>query len=122
MRSSPSAATLPRMLPPRQRVLGLRPHRAFVSGITRDEQDQIIVRSTIGLAHALGLQTVAEGVEEQEQLDMLRGLGCELAQGFLWSPPLEPADFEQLAAWPDTVDVLLRFVGTPQSSSDAYRP
>jgi diguanylate cyclase (GGDEF)-like protein len=74
----------------------LKMDRAFVSGITSDEQDRTIVQATIGLAHALGLQAVAEGVEEHEQLVMLDALGCDVAQGFLWSPPVDPETLEQL--------------------------
>jgi EAL domain-containing protein (putative c-di-GMP-specific phosphodiesterase class I) len=74
----------------------LKMDRAFVSGITRDEQDRAIVEATVGLAQTLRLMTVAEGVEDREQLEMLQALGCELAQGFLWSRPVEPAALEGL--------------------------
>ncbi len=48
----------------------------------------MIVRSTIALAHSLGLRVIAEGIENKEQLQRLRTLGCEYGQGFLFSPPL----------------------------------
>ena len=70
--------------------------RSFVAGLGTDASDTAIVRSVIDLAHALSLQVVAEGVERPEQLDALRSLGCDLAQGYLFSPPL-PA--EELPAW-----------------------
>ena len=56
-----------------------------------DEQDAIIVRSTIGLAHSLGQKVVAEGIETDEQLSYLKRSGCDMGQGYLFSRPL-PAD------------------------------
>ena len=50
----------------------------------------------VDLAHALSLQVVAEGVERPEQFEALRSLGCDLAQGYLFSPPLPAAE---LPAW-----------------------
>jgi len=65
--------------------------RAFVAGIVGDENDALIVRSTIDLARNLGLEVVAEGVEGEDVLDHLRALRCHEAQGFHLSRPL-PAD------------------------------
>ena len=70
--------------------------RSFVAGLGTDVSDTAIVRSVVDLAHALSLQVVAEGVERPEQLDALRSLGCDLAQGYLFSPPLPAAE---LLAW-----------------------
>src|SRR5260370_27590732 len=63
--------------------------RAFVQEIVTDETDRIIVRSTVDLAHSLGLQVVAEGVQNKMTAALLASLGCDQAQGFLISPPLE---------------------------------
>jgi len=58
-----------------------------------DEQDEVIVRSTIDLGHNLGLVVVAEGVENNEVLERLRELGCDVAQGYCISRPLAPGHF-----------------------------
>lgn len=72
--------------------------RSFVSGLGRRAEDTAIVEAVIALARALGLNTVAEGVEDQEQLETLRGLGCRQAQGFRISPPLPPDEVTGLLA------------------------
>ena len=69
----------------------LKIDRAFVAGITSGDEDRAIVRTIVDLARALGLTVVAEGVETPEQLAVLRELGCELAQGFLFARP-QPAE------------------------------
>jgi len=55
-----------------------------------------VVASIVHLGHALGLTVVAEGVETQEQLDLARELGCDLAQGFLFARPAPPEKIDQL--------------------------
>jgi diguanylate cyclase (GGDEF)-like protein/PAS domain S-box-containing protein len=65
----------------------LKLDRSFVAGIASDERDARVVAGLIRLAHELGLAVVAEGVEEEAQLETLRRLGCDLAQGFLLAPP-----------------------------------
>ena len=64
---------------------------SFVAGLGRDADDSTIVAAVVGLARALGLATVAEGVETADQATRLLELGCDRAQGFLWSPAV-PAD------------------------------
>ena len=63
--------------------------RSFVAGMTEDENDAVIVRSTIDLARNLGLRVVAEGVETAEIMDVLRELRCDVAQGYFISRPME---------------------------------
>jgi len=65
--------------------------RAFVAGMATDPQSEKIVRSTIDLAHDLGLLVVAEGIEDQATWDALAALGCDLAQGYFIARPM-PAD------------------------------
>ena len=74
----------------------LKIDRSFVFPMLRDESDLIIVRSTINLGHDLGLQVIAEGVEDEDTLDRLALLGCDFAQGYHLSPPV-PA--ERFARW-----------------------
>ena len=68
--------------------------RALVSGIAASDPDRTIVRSTIEMAHSLGLAVVAEGVETPEQQALLRTLGCDFAQGYLYARPLPAAQLE----------------------------
>jgi len=74
----------------------LKIDRSFVQHLANDKKDAAIVRSTIGLAHDLGLQVVAEGVEDMGTWDRLRALKCDTAQGYLISRPM-PA--QQLPEW-----------------------
>jgi diguanylate cyclase (GGDEF)-like protein len=71
----------------------LKIDQSFVANVLLDEQDEVIVRSTIDLGHNLGLVVVAEGVENNEVLDRLRALGCDIAQGYCISRPLTPGHF-----------------------------
>ena len=65
--------------------------RGFVDGVERDSRDRAVVKAIIELAAGLDLRVVAEGVETEDQAAVLRTLGCPVAQGYLWYPPLEPA-------------------------------
>lgn len=71
------------------------------SGLTGDisgsEKDQVVVKSIIDMAHSLDLLVVAEGVETEEQLELLSAQGCNYFQGFLRSGPLDPEQFEVFA-------------------------
>ncbi|MDQ1372737.1 MAG: hypothetical protein QOJ09_75 [Actinomycetota bacterium] len=74
----------------------LKIDRSFVAAMTSRHEDQVIVASTIQLAKNLELRVVAEGVEDPDVVDALRGLGCDTIQGFLLTRPLPAAD---LVAW-----------------------
>jgi EAL domain-containing protein (putative c-di-GMP-specific phosphodiesterase class I) len=74
----------------------LKIDRVFINGLTRNQGDDAIVVAVITLGHALGMRVVAEGVETTEQRDRLRELGCDYAQGHLFSPPVSPAEFGSL--------------------------
>jgi diguanylate cyclase (GGDEF)-like protein len=73
-------------------VGSLKVDRSFVQGIGRNADDDAIVTSVVGLAHAVGARCVGEGVETVEQATVLRLRGCELAQGNLFSPPVPVAE------------------------------
>ena len=73
----------------------LKIDKSFVLQMDEDANDAIIVRSTIDLAHNLGLKVVAEGIENQHTLDILISLGCDTAQGFYLSRPMPAIDVEQ---------------------------
>ncbi|MEO8016940.1 MAG: EAL domain-containing protein [Pseudomonadota bacterium] len=77
-------------------VQELKIDQSFISRMATDEEISTIVRSTIDLGHNLGLQVVAEGVEDVAVWDMLRKLGCDDAQGYFMSKPLEA---HALASW-----------------------
>jgi diguanylate cyclase (GGDEF)-like protein/PAS domain S-box-containing protein len=66
----------------------LKIDRAFVGGLGTDPEDEALVSGIIGLAHALGLDVVAEGVETERQVASLKEMGCGLAQGYHFSRPL----------------------------------
>jgi EAL domain-containing protein (putative c-di-GMP-specific phosphodiesterase class I) len=65
--------------------------KSFVKGLREDVEDTAIVRMIIELAHTLGLKVIAEGVETEEQAELLREMGCDMAQGFYFARPL-PAE------------------------------
>lgn len=79
---------------PRFPIDALKIDRAFISNMHSDRESHEIVRLIIMLAHSLGLKIVAEGTETEAQITALKGLDCEMAQGFLFSPPVPPK-----AAW-----------------------
>jgi len=76
----------------------LKIDKSFIQGITSAPKDAAIIVATIDMAHALGLIVVAEGVETVEQRDFLCDHGCDWAQGYFYSAPVEEAAFSQWAA------------------------
>ena len=69
----------------------LKIDRSFVSGLGTDTEDAAIVTAIINLAHSLGLETIADGVETKEQVEELRTLGCDIGQGYYFARP-RPSD------------------------------
>jgi EAL domain-containing protein (putative c-di-GMP-specific phosphodiesterase class I) len=81
--------------------------KSFVAGMMIDDNDLVIVRSTIELARSLGLRVVAEGVEDHATWNRLCELGCDLAQGFYLSRPVPAAELPaMLQAGQPTRDAL----------------
>jgi len=70
--------------------------RTFVAGIAENSVDLAIVRAVIDLANAMGISSVAEGVETKDQLAGLKTLGCQVGQGFYFSHPLRAEEFDEL--------------------------
>jgi diguanylate cyclase (GGDEF)-like protein len=73
-------------------VSQLKIDRSFVSALPTDHEDTVIVQSVINLGHSLGMQVVAEGVEDVAALDYLRSKDCDAVQGYYLSPPLPAAE------------------------------
>jgi EAL domain-containing protein (putative c-di-GMP-specific phosphodiesterase class I) len=65
---------------------------SFVKGFGEDAEDTAIVRMIVELAHTLGIEVVAEGVESEVQVRQLREIGCDMAQGFHFAKPLPPEE------------------------------
>ncbi len=76
----------------------LKIDKSFVEDIENSDNDAIIVKATINLAHNLGLHVTAEGVENQGILNELKGYGCDIAQGYYFSKPLAVDDFNDWMA------------------------
>jgi EAL domain-containing protein (putative c-di-GMP-specific phosphodiesterase class I) len=70
--------------------------RALIHGMTLQAKDAAIVRAVISLGRELGFTVLAEGVETEEQLEMLDLLGCQQAQGYLLTPPVPAAEARTL--------------------------
>ena len=76
----------------------LKLDRSFVKGIAERESDRQLVGAMIELGRSLNLEVVAEGVEQRQQLEVLRGMGCDQVQGYFISPALA---FEELCYFLD---------------------
>jgi diguanylate cyclase (GGDEF)-like protein/PAS domain S-box-containing protein len=92
----------------RFKVHGLKIDRSFVAGVANDQEDSAIVTAALAFGRALGLSVVAEGIETQAQLNMLKSMGCERGQGFLISEAVPALQIEK------------RLLGEP--GGDAPRP
>ena len=63
--------------------------------LDENNKSWVVVRQLIQLAHDLGMSVVAEGIEEQEQVEKLREYGCDLIQGYVYAKPMPVSDFER---------------------------
>jgi len=87
-------------------VQSVKIDKSFVRDMVTDAADRSIVQSIVDMAHNLGLLVVAEGVEDYAMLDLLTDMGCDQAQGYLFSPALPPEEFEQESICPDWLECL----------------
>ena len=94
----------------------LKIDRSFVTRIVDSSRDAAIVTSLIDLAHHLGLQVIAEGVEEAQVADRLRRLGCEYGQGYLYAMSMDPT---KLLAWEQAFAPPLEPAGSLRGQVDA---
>ncbi len=78
---------------------------SFVDGIGSEREDETIVKTLVGMADSLGLESVAEGVEHANQAQFLRDYGCRFAQGYLYRPPLPASAIDELLAAGATIVV-----------------
>ena len=74
----------------------LKIDKSFIHNLEQDKNNIALSEAIIVMAHKLGLKVIAEGVETALQQQMLQQAGCDYAQGFLYAPPLQAADFEAL--------------------------
>jgi diguanylate cyclase (GGDEF)-like protein len=77
-------------------VDGVKIDRSFVSDVTRDPDDLALTTAIIAMAHSLGITVVAEGIEDEQQLDLLRQRNCDLGQGYLFGRPVAAREFMRL--------------------------
>jgi EAL domain-containing protein (putative c-di-GMP-specific phosphodiesterase class I) len=74
----------------------LKIDKSFIDDITVDPADMELVNAAISMSHSLGLKVVAEGVEAQEQLELLSNKDCDYVQGYLFSKPINTDEFTKL--------------------------
>jgi PAS domain S-box-containing protein len=76
-------------------LAALKIDKSFVMNMPNEPRDQAIVASTVHMAHSLGVRVVAEGVETEQVLQMLRRAHCDLGQGYFWSRPVEATELDR---------------------------
>jgi EAL domain-containing protein (putative c-di-GMP-specific phosphodiesterase class I) len=92
-------------------VDSLKIDRAFISNMDSDPESREIVRIIIMLAHNLGMKVVAEGTETEEQINHLKQLDCEMAQGYFFSRPVDHETISQLLRDNTTVSAMAAAIG-----------
>ena len=123
-----SAPDTPRLVPSTPADRRSQDRQEFVDDLGRSADRAVLANVIVRLGRSLGLETVAEGVETLDQLRVLSSIGCEVVQGYLFSPPLPPAEIEfrllELATATPTLlepsdEALVRIVVGPLNSSGA---
>ena len=96
-------------------IQGVKIDQRFVRGLEQNRNDEAITQAIIALSHSLGLRVIAEGVETAAQFEFLKPHGCEEAQGFLISRPLEQPELRE---WWDARE---RGIDHAQQQPDLWR-
>ncbi len=76
----------------------LKIDKTFIDGMTSSEKSKQYVAAIISLGHIMGYKVISEGVEESDQLESLKQIGCDFVQGYIWGKPLLPKDVETLVS------------------------
>jgi len=93
----------------RFRIDSLKVDRSFVNGLPDSADDAALTTAIISMAHALGLEVVAEGVETWDQAAFLRRAGCQKLQGYLFGRPSPPSAVEAMLRQNDSMSVVVPF-------------
>ena len=73
---------------------------SFIQKLAKSKKDRVLVNAIVQLAHSLGIRTIAEGVETKEQVEILKELGCDMAQGYYFAKPMPEQEIEKrLKEW-----------------------
>ena len=96
--------------------------RSFVTPLDDPDQEAGIVRAVVEIGRALGMSTIAEGIETPTQLDRLRALGCALGQGFLLGRPLDAEQIRERVANPHQPEWAVAAIRSPQGRRQAVKP
>ena len=72
--------------------------KSFIDRINTNESSKQYVAAMISMGHIMGLEVISEGVEQPEQIEALRSVGCDLIQGFIWGRPMSAEDVGRLVA------------------------
>ena len=103
----------------------LKMNLSFVRGATTDPDDASLVTAVIAVAHSLRLKVIAQGVETEAQVALLRSLQCDAVQGYIWSPPVPAEECERLLVQggiPRTRRHRGRSCGGGDSAADRTKP
>jgi EAL domain-containing protein (putative c-di-GMP-specific phosphodiesterase class I) len=79
-----------------QRLDYLKIDKSFTSNLAPGNETQALCEAIIMMAHKVGLKVIAEGVETEQQRDLLKEMGCDYAQGYLYSRPIPAHEFQQM--------------------------
>lgn len=74
----------------------LKIDKSFIDKMNTDDSSRKYVAAIISIGHVMGFDVISEGVEEPDQLETLKNIGCDYIQGFLWGRPLSAEDAEKL--------------------------